>query len=227
MPTLILAALLCARSHRHDPDVESGGPGIRKSPRSRRWRGNRSRRIVAIHHRQGPVPLDPAGRATSVSSRPPRPRPRTHDGVGDIMADARTARASASCAACHVTPRGAAGRGRCTRGRTAATHPISSGSAFRDEITADLRQIRGTAIAQPRPRSPADPLLWAGISRQITALANGIVMTGGDPAPTRPSREAVLRRGSTPRSASSWAPSERDGTRGLGLRSPRHQPAER
>ena len=112
--------------------------------------------------------------------------PLANDGVGDLNANlALGAGLSDSCAGCHGRPRGAAGSGGdvVTRPDSRdAPHLFGLGlkEMLADEITADLRQIRGQAIAQSQ--SENHPVTKALNSKainfgSITARSDGTVDT--------------------------------------------------
>jgi Di-haem oxidoreductase, putative peroxidase len=108
------------------------------------------------------------------------------DGVGDLNTNgALGAGLSDSCALCHGRPRGSAGTG-----GNVATRPDSRDAPhlfglglkemLADEITADLRTTRDTAIQQATKnrRSVTLPLLSKGVSfGSITATASGSLDT--------------------------------------------------
>ncbi|CAN5465071.1 hypothetical protein BH18ACI1_BH18ACI1_04900 [soil metagenome] len=112
--------------------------------------------------------------------------PITNDGIGDINTIlALGAGITDSCATCHGRPRGSAGFGGdvVTRPDSRdAPHLFGLGikEMLADEITADLRAIRATAIAkaQQTQRDVTRPLISKGIRYgNITARSNGTVDT--------------------------------------------------
>lgn len=112
--------------------------------------------------------------------------PRTLDGTGDIDRDGSLGAGLAdSCAACHGRPRGAAGFGGDVYTRPDsrdAPHLFGLGlqEMLADEITADLRAIRTTAIflARQRGRAIRRDLISKGIQfGRITAAPDGSVDT--------------------------------------------------
>jgi hypothetical protein len=114
--------------------------------------------------------------------------PITGDGSGNIDGDGSIGAGLAdSCAACHGRPRGAAGFGGdvVTRPDSRdAPHLFGLGlkEMLADEITADLRAIRDSALAAATNRGAAvsRPLMSKGISYgTIRALADGSVDTSG------------------------------------------------
>jgi hypothetical protein len=112
--------------------------------------------------------------------------PNENDGIGDIALDKGIgAGLSDSCASCHGRPRGSAGVG-----GDVATRPDSRDSThlfglglkemLADEITADLRAIRDSAIAQARQGHQPVTLRLIGKGIQygsLTANADGSVDT--------------------------------------------------
>jgi Di-haem oxidoreductase, putative peroxidase len=109
----------------------------------------------------------------------------TGDGSGDVNTELTIGAGLAdSCAGCHGRPRGSAGFGGdvVTRPDSRdAPHLFGLGlkEMLADEITADLRAIRETAIAQARKQGAVTrPLTSKGISYgSITALQSGAVDT--------------------------------------------------
>jgi Di-haem oxidoreductase, putative peroxidase len=114
--------------------------------------------------------------------------PNERDGVGDIALDKGIgAGLSDSCASCHGRPRGSAGVGGdvVTRPDSRdAPHLFGLGlkEMLADEITADLRAIRDTAIALARQRHRPVTLKLVGKGIQygsLTAAASGSLDTSG------------------------------------------------
>lgn len=112
--------------------------------------------------------------------------PRTTDGVGDINVEGSLGAGLAdSCAACHGRPRGAAGFGGDVYTRPDsrdAPHLFGLGlqEMLADEITADLRTIRTSAIANAtaQNRAVVASLQSKGINYgSITANPDGNVIT--------------------------------------------------
>ena len=111
--------------------------------------------------------------------------PRTNDGIGDIDTNVAIGAGLAdSCAACHGRPRGAAGFG-----GDVATRPDSRDAPhlfglglkemLADEITAELRGIRITALAEAKTAGAVTrPLISKGIDFGfITVRSDGYVNT--------------------------------------------------
>src|SRR5215468_3180929 len=112
--------------------------------------------------------------------------PNFGDGAGNINTDLGIGAGLAdSCAACHGRPRGGAGSG-----GDVATRPDSRDAPhlfglgikemLADEITSDLRTIRGQAVSEARSSGlpVTKPLISKGISfGSITALADGALDT--------------------------------------------------
>src|SRR6266481_1787201 len=112
--------------------------------------------------------------------------PNEQDGIGDIALDKGIgAGLSDSCASCHGRPRGSAGVGGdvVTRpDRRDSTHLFGLGlkEMLADEITADLRAIRDSAVAQALQghRPVTSRLIGKGIQYgSLTANADGSVDT--------------------------------------------------